>query len=73
MLINSPELPFEFIFLKHYSHDMFLKWDFLQATQPVIDFVEKELFEENICANLSAVDFWKQYLTSNISTILLLK
>ncbi|GFV22406.1 transposon Ty3-I Gag-Pol polyprotein [Trichonephila clavipes] len=41
--INNRELPFEFIVLSHCSHDVILGWDFLEASQAVIDCGQNEL------------------------------
>ncbi|GFT54164.1 transposon Ty3-I Gag-Pol polyprotein [Trichonephila clavipes] len=42
--INNRELPFEFC-----SHDVILGWDFLEASQAVIDCGQNELVLEDIC------------------------
>ncbi|GFX91217.1 transposon Ty3-I Gag-Pol polyprotein [Trichonephila clavipes] len=47
--INNRELPFEFIVLSHCSHDVILGWDFLEASQAVIDCGQNELVLEDIC------------------------
>ncbi|GFT52082.1 retrovirus-related Pol polyprotein from transposon 17.6 [Trichonephila clavipes] len=47
--INNRELPFEFIVLSHCSHDVILGWDFLEASQAIIDCGQNELVLEDIC------------------------
>ncbi|GFV03618.1 transposon Ty3-I Gag-Pol polyprotein [Trichonephila clavipes] len=44
--INNRELPFEFIVLSHCSHDVILGWDFLEASQAVIDCGQNELVQK---------------------------
>ncbi|GFW64570.1 transposon Ty3-I Gag-Pol polyprotein [Trichonephila clavipes] len=61
--INNRELPFEFIVLSHCSHDVILGWDFLGASQAVIDCVQNELVLEDICLDSTAPDTWKLYAT----------
>lgn len=63
--INSRELLFEFIVLQHCSHDIILGWDFLEASQAVIDCGRSELFLEDICQNPEAVDTWKLYASKD--------
>ncbi|GFT93468.1 transposon Ty3-I Gag-Pol polyprotein [Trichonephila clavipes] len=54
--INNRELPFEFIVLSHCSHDVILGWDFLEASQAVIDCGQNELVLEDICRDSTAPD-----------------
>ncbi|GFX40191.1 transposon Ty3-I Gag-Pol polyprotein [Trichonephila clavipes] len=61
--INNRELPFEFIVLSHCSHDVILGWDFLEASQAVIDCGQKELVLEDICRDSTAPDAWNLYAT----------
>ncbi|GFT52734.1 transposon Ty3-I Gag-Pol polyprotein [Trichonephila clavipes] len=61
--INSRELPFEFIVLSHCSHDVILGWDFLEASQAVIDCGQNELVLEDICRDSTAPDAWNLYAT----------
>ncbi|GFU73046.1 retrovirus-related Pol polyprotein from transposon 297 [Trichonephila clavipes] len=56
--INNRELPFEFIVLSHCSHDVILGWDFLEASQAVIDCGQNELVLEDICRDSTAPDAW---------------
>ncbi|GFS57433.1 transposon Ty3-I Gag-Pol polyprotein [Trichonephila inaurata madagascariensis] len=63
--INNRELPFEFIVLSHCSHDVILGWDFLEASQAVIDCGQNELVLEDICRDSTAPDAWKLYATRN--------
>ncbi|GFV26608.1 transposon Ty3-I Gag-Pol polyprotein [Trichonephila clavipes] len=47
---NNRELPFlNLLFLSHCSHDVILGWDFLEASQAVIDCGQNELVLEDIC------------------------
>ncbi|GFR20006.1 uncharacterized protein TNCT_229791 [Trichonephila clavata] len=41
--ISDRELPFEFLAMTHCSHDIILGWDFLAASQAVIDCGHSEL------------------------------
>ncbi|GFW90084.1 transposon Ty3-I Gag-Pol polyprotein [Trichonephila clavipes] len=59
--INNRELPFEFIALSHCSHDVILGWDFLEASQAVINCGQNEL--KDICQDSTAPDAWKLYAT----------
>ncbi|GFV82449.1 transposon Ty3-I Gag-Pol polyprotein [Trichonephila clavipes] len=52
--INNRELPFEFIVLSHCSHDVILGWDFLEASQAVIDCGQNELVLEDIYRDSTA-------------------
>ncbi|GFU96754.1 transposon Ty3-I Gag-Pol polyprotein [Trichonephila clavipes] len=61
--INNRELPFEFIVLSHCSHDVILGWDFLEASQAVIDCGQNELVLEDICRDSTAPDAWNLYAT----------
>ncbi|GFY15694.1 retrovirus-related Pol polyprotein from transposon opus [Trichonephila clavipes] len=61
--INNRELPFEFIVLSHCSHDIILGWDFLEASQAVIDCGQNELVLEDICRDSTAPDAWNLYAT----------
>ncbi|GFV37773.1 transposon Ty3-I Gag-Pol polyprotein [Trichonephila clavipes] len=61
--INNQELPFEFIVLSHCSHDVIVGWDFLEASQAVIDCRQNELVLEDICRDSTAPDAWKLYAT----------
>ncbi|GFV34436.1 hypothetical protein TNCV_1413671 [Trichonephila clavipes] len=61
--INNRELPFEFIVLSHCSHDVILGWDFLEASQAVIDCGQNELVLEDICRDSTAPDAWNLYTT----------
>ncbi|GFV49473.1 transposon Ty3-I Gag-Pol polyprotein [Trichonephila clavipes] len=61
--INNRELPFEFIVLSHCSHDVILGWDFLEASQAVIDCGQNELVLEDICRDSTAPDAWNMYAT----------
>ncbi|GFS56750.1 transposon Ty3-I Gag-Pol polyprotein [Trichonephila clavipes] len=61
--INNRELPFEFIVLSHCSHDIILGWDFLEASQAVIDCGQNELVLEGICRDSTAPDAWNLYAT----------
>ncbi|GFW54831.1 retrovirus-related Pol polyprotein from transposon 17.6 [Trichonephila clavipes] len=61
--INNRELPFEFIVLSHCSHDVILGWDFLEASQAVIDCGQNELVLEDICRDSTAPDTWNLYAT----------
>ncbi|GFW58334.1 retrovirus-related Pol polyprotein from transposon 297 [Trichonephila clavipes] len=61
--INNRELPFEFIVLSHCSHDVILEWNFLEASQAVIDCGQNELVLEDICRDSPAPDAWKLYAT----------
>ncbi|GFU64225.1 retrovirus-related Pol polyprotein from transposon 297 [Trichonephila clavipes] len=61
--INNRELPFEFIALSHCNHDIILGWDFLEASQAVIDCGQNELVLEDICRDSTAPDAWKLYAT----------
>ncbi|GFV44384.1 transposon Ty3-I Gag-Pol polyprotein [Trichonephila clavipes] len=61
--INNRELPFEFIVLSHCSHDVILGWDFLEASQAVIDCGQNELVLEGICRDSTAPDAWNLYAT----------
>ncbi|GFU43626.1 transposon Ty3-I Gag-Pol polyprotein [Trichonephila clavipes] len=61
--INIRELPFEFIVLSHCSHDVILGWDFLEASQAVIDCGQNELVLEDICRDSTAPDAWNLYAT----------
>ncbi|GFU24811.1 transposon Ty3-I Gag-Pol polyprotein [Trichonephila clavipes] len=60
--ISNRELPFEFV-LSHCSHDVILGWDFLEASQAVIDCGQNELVLEDICRDSTAPDAWKLYTT----------
>ncbi|GBO31508.1 hypothetical protein AVEN_20594-1 [Araneus ventricosus] len=44
VIIESRELPFEFVVLQNCCHDVILGWDFLEAFQVVIDCGRSELF-----------------------------
>ncbi|GBN48124.1 Transposon Ty3-I Gag-Pol polyprotein, partial [Araneus ventricosus] len=61
VIINSRELLFEFVILRHCSHDVILGWDFLEAFQAVIDCGRSELFLEDVCQEPSTLDSWKLY------------
>ncbi|GFU98240.1 transposon Ty3-I Gag-Pol polyprotein [Trichonephila clavipes] len=61
--INNRELPFEFIVLSHCSPDVIIGWDFLEASQAVIDCRQNELFLEDIFRDSTAPDAWKLYAT----------
>ncbi|GFT14831.1 transposon Ty3-I Gag-Pol polyprotein [Trichonephila clavipes] len=61
--INNRELPFEFIVLSHCSHDVILGWDFLEASQAVIDCGQNELVLEDIYRDSTAPDAWNLYAT----------
>ncbi|GFU15187.1 retrovirus-related Pol polyprotein from transposon 297 [Trichonephila clavipes] len=61
--INNRELPFAFIVLSHCSHDVILGWDFLEASQAVLDCGQNELVLEDICRNSTAPDAWNLYAT----------
>ncbi|GFY06112.1 transposon Ty3-I Gag-Pol polyprotein [Trichonephila clavipes] len=61
--INNRELPFEFIVLSHCSHDVIQGWDFLEASQAVIDCGQNELVLEDICRDSTAPDAWNLYAT----------
>ncbi|GFV72311.1 hypothetical protein TNCV_637731 [Trichonephila clavipes] len=61
--INNRELPFEFIVLSHCSHDVIIGWDFLEASQAVIDCGQNELVLEDICRDSTAPDAWNLYAT----------
>ncbi|GFT99791.1 retrovirus-related Pol polyprotein from transposon 17.6 [Trichonephila clavipes] len=61
--INNRELPFEFIVLSHCSHDVILGWDFLEASQTIIDCGQNELVLEDICRDSTAPDAWNLYAT----------
>ncbi|GFV53045.1 retrovirus-related Pol polyprotein from transposon 412 [Trichonephila clavipes] len=61
--INNRELPFEFIVLSHCSHDIILGWDFLEASQAVIDCGQNELVLEDICRVSTAPNAWNLYAT----------
>ncbi|GFU88080.1 transposon Ty3-I Gag-Pol polyprotein [Trichonephila clavipes] len=61
--INNRELPFEFIVLSHCYHDVILGWDFLEASQAVIDCRQNELVLDDICRDSTAADAWKLYAT----------
>ncbi|GFW89010.1 transposon Ty3-I Gag-Pol polyprotein [Trichonephila clavipes] len=63
--INNRDLPFEFIVLSHCSHDVILGWDFLEASQAIIDCGQNELVLEDICRDSTAPDAWKLYATRN--------
>ncbi|GFV27263.1 transposon Ty3-I Gag-Pol polyprotein [Trichonephila clavipes] len=54
---------FEFIVLSHCSHDVILGWDFLEASQAVIDCGQNELVLEDICRDSTAPDAWNLYAT----------
>ncbi|GBN33191.1 hypothetical protein AVEN_57627-1 [Araneus ventricosus] len=60
-IINSRELLFEFVILRHCSHDVILGWDFLEAFQAVIDCGRSELFLEDVRQEPSTLDSWKLY------------
>ncbi|GFS90622.1 transposon Ty3-I Gag-Pol polyprotein [Trichonephila clavipes] len=47
------------------SHDVILGWDFLEASQAVIDCGQNELVLEDICRDSTAPDAWKLYATRN--------
>ncbi|GFX35500.1 transposon Ty3-I Gag-Pol polyprotein [Trichonephila clavipes] len=61
--INNRELPFEFIVLSHCSHNVILGWDFLEASQAVIDCGQNELVLEDICRDSTVPDAWNLYAT----------
>ncbi|GFU62993.1 hypothetical protein TNCV_29061 [Trichonephila clavipes] len=61
--INNREMPFEFIVLSHCSHDVILEWDFLEASQAVIDCRQNELVLEDISRDSTAPDACKLYAT----------
>lgn len=63
--INSLEQPFEFIVLPHCSHDVILGWDFLSASQAVIDCGQKELFLEDNSQNFAALDACKMFASKD--------
>ncbi|GFS49321.1 CCHC-type domain-containing protein, partial [Trichonephila inaurata madagascariensis] len=44
-------------------HDVILGWDFLEASQAVIDCGQNELVLEDICRDFTAPDAWKLYAT----------
>ncbi|GFX18978.1 transposon Ty3-I Gag-Pol polyprotein [Trichonephila clavipes] len=54
---------FEFIVLSHCSHDVILGWDFLEASQAIIDCGQNELVLEDICRDSTAPDAWNLYAT----------
>ncbi|GFX20354.1 transposon Ty3-I Gag-Pol polyprotein [Trichonephila clavipes] len=45
------------------SHDVILGWDFLEASQAVIDCGQNELVLEDICRDSTAPDAWNLYAT----------
>ncbi|GFY35981.1 CCHC-type domain-containing protein [Trichonephila clavipes] len=45
------------------SHDVILGWDFLEASQAVIDCGQNELVLEDICRDSTAPDAWNLYST----------
>ncbi|GBL80086.1 hypothetical protein AVEN_29093-1 [Araneus ventricosus] len=61
VIIESRELQFEFAVLQNCSHDVILEWDFLEASQAVIDCGRSELFFEDVCQELSVLEAWKLY------------
>ncbi|GFX06902.1 retrovirus-related Pol polyprotein from transposon 17.6 [Trichonephila clavipes] len=46
-----------------YVHDVILGWDFLEASQAVIDCGQNELVLEDICRDSTAPDAWNLYAT----------
>ncbi|GFW91616.1 retrotrans_gag domain-containing protein [Trichonephila clavipes] len=56
-----------------WSRDVILGWDFLEASQAVIDSGQNELVLEDICRDSTASDAWKLYVppgTTHLSRIL---
>ncbi|GBN89726.1 Retrovirus-related Pol polyprotein from transposon 412 [Araneus ventricosus] len=43
------------------SHDVILGWNFLEASQAVLDCGKSELFFEGVCQELSTLEAWKLY------------
>ncbi|GFU66068.1 transposon Ty3-I Gag-Pol polyprotein [Trichonephila clavipes] len=46
-----------------FTHDVILGWDFLEASQAVIDCGQNELVLEDICRDSTAPDAWNLYAT----------
>ncbi|GFU84280.1 transposon Ty3-I Gag-Pol polyprotein [Trichonephila clavipes] len=54
---------FEFIVYHIVAKDVILGWDFLEASQAVIDCGQNELVLEDICRDSTAPDAWNLYAT----------
>ncbi|GFV42691.1 hypothetical protein TNCV_840461 [Trichonephila clavipes] len=52
------------------SHGVILGWDFLEASQAVIDCGQNELVLEDICRDSQRPDAWNLYATRDYSRIL---
>ena len=59
--VNNRELPCEFIVLPQCSHDVILGWDFLEASQAVIDCGRRELVFEDVIQESPAPETWDLY------------